>query len=75
MDIANLARDHEVGDPIPHVDYTPEERQTWATVLQELTRLYPTHGEALLAPSLLNESAATEQCSAGTHRRQCHDWG
>lgn len=47
MDIANLARDHEVGDPIPRIDYTPEERQTWATVLQELTRLYPTHGEAL----------------------------
>ena len=47
MDIANLARDHEVGHPIPHIDYTPEERQTWATVLQELTRLYPTHGETL----------------------------
>lgn len=47
MEIANLARDHEVGDPIPRIDYTPEERQTWATVLQELTRLYPTHGEAL----------------------------
>eukprot|EP00891_Asterochloris_glomerata_P001106 jgi/Astpho2/1106/fgenesh1_pm.00020_%23_3_t len=43
MEIANLARDHEVGDPIPRIDYTPEERQTWATVLQELTRLYPTH--------------------------------
>lgn len=43
VSIAELARDHQVGNPIPHIQYTPEEVQTWGTVLRELTQLYPQH--------------------------------
>ncbi|KAK9823527.1 hypothetical protein WJX72_003415 [[Myrmecia] bisecta] len=43
MDIANIAREHEVGDPIPCLRYTPEEVKTWGTCLHELKKLYPTH--------------------------------
>ena len=31
------------GEPIPQIQYTPEEVQTWGTVLRELTQLYPKH--------------------------------
>lgn len=31
------------GSPIPCIEYTAEEVQTWGTVLQELTQLYPQH--------------------------------
>ena len=30
-------------DPIPRLQYLPEENQCWATVLRELRQLYPTH--------------------------------
>ncbi|KAL0053014.1 hypothetical protein WJX82_011490 [Trebouxia sp. C0006] len=43
VSIAELARDHQVGSPIPCIEYTAEEVQTWGTVLQELTQLYPQH--------------------------------
>nr|XP_057934825.1 tryptophan 5-hydroxylase 1-like isoform X2 [Doryrhamphus excisus] len=40
---ADLAMNYNHGDPIPHVDFTPEEVQTWTRVYRELNKLYPTH--------------------------------
>lgn len=31
------------GDPLPHIEYTEQEVETWSTVFKELTKLYPTH--------------------------------
>ncbi|XP_077419389.1 tryptophan 5-hydroxylase 1-like isoform X1 [Vanacampus margaritifer] len=40
---ADLAQSYKHGDPIPRVDYTAEEVQTWARVFRELNKLYPGH--------------------------------
>lgn len=40
--IAAIARRNEIGDPIPDVDYSPEEVAVWGTALRELERLFPT---------------------------------
>ncbi|WIA37157.1 hypothetical protein OEZ86_014117 [Tetradesmus obliquus] len=41
--IANIARQHEVGEPIPRIDYTPEEVAVWGTALSKLKALFPSH--------------------------------
>ncbi len=41
--IANLARQHRVGEPIPRIAYTPQEVEVWGHVLRELGQLFPRH--------------------------------
>ncbi|NP_001413512.1 phenylalanine 4-monooxygenase, chloroplastic isoform X1 [Physcomitrium patens] len=41
--IADLAKIHKIGEPIPCVDYTSEEIRVWGHVLDTLVDLYPTH--------------------------------
>lgn len=41
--IADIARKHKVGEPIPRVEYTPEEVEVWGTALSKLKELYPKH--------------------------------
>ncbi|KAK7494570.1 hypothetical protein BaRGS_00014223, partial [Batillaria attramentaria] len=40
---ADIAMAYRDGDPIPRVEYTDKEVQTWGTVFSELMKLYPTH--------------------------------
>lgn len=40
---ADLAFNHKHGQPLPRVEYTEEEINTWRTVYNQLTSLYPTH--------------------------------
>jgi phenylalanine-4-hydroxylase len=42
-EIAELAKNHELGQPLPRVEYTDAETETWGTVYRELSRLFPTH--------------------------------
>lgn len=40
---ADIAFNYKHGQPLPHVDYTEEETNTWKVVFQNLTKLYTTH--------------------------------
>ncbi|KAM4593577.1 tryptophan 5-hydroxylase 1-like [Odontesthes bonariensis] len=40
---ADLASNFKHGNPIPRIDYTAEEVQTWGVVFRELNKLYPSH--------------------------------
>jgi len=42
-EFADLAIKYRHGEPLPKVDYTKAEIETWNTVFTELTKLYPTH--------------------------------
>ncbi|XP_072856117.2 tyrosine 3-monooxygenase isoform X2 [Pogona vitticeps] len=41
--IADLAFNFRHGDPLPRVEYTPQEIATWREVYEKLSSLYPTH--------------------------------
>lgn len=41
--IADLAKKHKIGEPIPDINYTTEETRVWAEVLTKLSELYPSH--------------------------------
>lgn len=61
VDIAQLAREHTVGHPIPRVEYTQEEATVWAAVVQELQPLYNRHacGAFLRTLPMFNLSPTT----------------
>ncbi|XP_076170081.1 tryptophan hydroxylase [Ptiloglossa arizonensis] len=40
---ADIAKNYRHGQPIPRIQYTPEEIKTWGTVLRELHQLYLKH--------------------------------
>ncbi|XP_046890486.1 tryptophan 5-hydroxylase 1a [Hypomesus transpacificus] len=40
---ADLAMGYKHGDPIPRIEFTEEEVQTWGVVFRELNKLYPSH--------------------------------
>lgn len=43
LSIVDLAKNYKYGQPIPRVEYLPEEIETWGTVYRKLKSLYPTH--------------------------------
>lgn len=42
-EITEIAKTHKMGQPIPLIDYTKEEIETWRVVYERLVALYPTH--------------------------------
>lgn len=42
-EIANIAFEYKYGDPIPYINYTPEEVSTWSSVFNTVMELMPKH--------------------------------
>ncbi|KAL6779744.1 AAH1 [Auxenochlorella protothecoides x Auxenochlorella symbiontica] len=43
VDICKIASKHEIGAPIPAIEYTAEETAVWSYVMNELAELFPAH--------------------------------
>ncbi|XP_072237237.1 tryptophan 5-hydroxylase 1-like [Leuresthes tenuis] len=56
---ADLASNFKHGNPIPRIDYTAEEVQTWGVVFRELNKLYPSHA---CKEYLMNLQLLTKYC-------------
>lgn len=41
VEISRIASTHEIGQPIPRINYSPEETEVWSSVLKELELLFP----------------------------------
>lgn len=42
-EIARLAREYRTGKPLPRIEYTQQEIETWKNVYESLINLFPTH--------------------------------
>jgi phenylalanine-4-hydroxylase len=42
-EIVQIAKTYRTGQPIPHVDYTQQEVETWGAVFRKLTSMFPDH--------------------------------
>ncbi|KAG0341353.1 hypothetical protein BG000_009397 [Podila horticola] len=42
-EITKIAKTYKTGQPIPHVEYTQTEIETWAAVFAKLSTMFPTH--------------------------------
>ncbi|KAF8932139.1 hypothetical protein BGZ58_007207 [Dissophora ornata] len=42
-EITNIAKTYRTGQPIPHIEYTKVEIDTWTTVFNKLITMFPTH--------------------------------
>jgi phenylalanine-4-hydroxylase len=43
LEIVSIAKQHQSGQPIPHISYADSEVATWACVFQRLKEMYPSH--------------------------------
>ncbi|KAG0255744.1 hypothetical protein DFQ27_006084 [Actinomortierella ambigua] len=42
-EITKIAKTYKTGMPIPHIEYTKEENETWGAVFNKLTTMFPSH--------------------------------
>lgn len=42
-EITRIAKTHRTGQPVPEIEYTAEENETWGKVFRQLTSMYSTH--------------------------------
>ncbi|KAI8376988.1 Biopterin-dependent aromatic amino acid hydroxylase-domain-containing protein [Blakeslea trispora] len=42
-EITRIAKTFRTGQPVPEIEYTAEENETWGKVFRKLTSMYPTH--------------------------------
>ncbi|KAG0379087.1 MAG: Biopterin-dependent aromatic amino acid hydroxylase-domain-containing protein [Linnemannia gamsii] len=63
-EITKIAKTYKTGQPIPHIEYTQTEIETWAAVFDKLTGMFPNHAcreHQHVFPLLV------QNCGYGTH--------